>query len=85
MRFASSMGTSPRWRIWAEHDGRRMSVTVDSPIGSAQVHGVARLDGRGLPWTAVRTNLTPAAILEGALNRPARDADGKTRWRRRYG
>ena len=67
-------GDQPTLRIWAEHDGRRMSVTVDSPTGSAQVHGVARLDGRGPPRTAVRANWTPAAILEGALNRPARDA-----------
>jgi glucose-6-phosphate dehydrogenase assembly protein OpcA len=65
----------PTLRLWAEHDGRHASITVDRPVESAEVRAVARLDARGSsPRTLVRPIWSPVAVLERALNRRARDA-----------
>jgi hypothetical protein len=65
----------PALRIWAEHDGRHASVTVDGSLDVAELRCVAEFDGgRSASWAVVQENGSLAAVLERALNRPARDA-----------
>jgi glucose-6-phosphate dehydrogenase assembly protein OpcA len=65
----------PMLRLWAVHDDRHASITIDSRVDTGEVRGVALSDARGSPRrTLVRSIWSPVVVLERALDQPARDA-----------
>jgi glucose-6-phosphate dehydrogenase assembly protein OpcA len=65
----------PTLRLWADDDERHARITVESRVDTGEVRGVALSGARGSTRrTLVRPIWSPVAVLERALNQPARDA-----------